>query len=117
MNYVKGIKCMSEHGIISAQLEMSFAVLPGFRPTDGNGSRKAARRVRESGGQMRQWQLILRAMRTGADGLSSKDMARAAGMDRYMVARRMPELERLGYVRRGDETETGVAWWITEQGE
>ena len=54
---------------------------------------------------------VLSAVRR-TPGLSSKALAARHGLDRYMVARRLPDLERDGLVRRDGEASDGcTAWW------
>ena len=45
-------------------------------------------------------------------GLTSKELAGVTDLDRYMLARRLPEAERHGKVKRLERT-TGVQWWPT----
>lgn len=79
----------------------------GFRRTDPPSSRRAARRQDRGGTRsVRQGDMarVLEAVRT-APGLSSRQLAERFGLDRYMVARRLPDLQRKALVdvpRDGD---------------
>jgi DNA-binding MarR family transcriptional regulator len=67
------------------------------RTTDPQSSHDAAERVRPLiPGQKR---LVLEALREHGPH-TSKDLARLADLDRYMVARRLPDMERDGLVER-----------------
>lgn len=73
---------------------------PASRSTDPESSREAEQHMNDSGERDRQRQRVLEAVREHS-GLTTKHLAQRTGMDRHMVARRMPELERQGLVRRG----------------
>ena len=52
-------------------------------------------------------------------GRTSRELAAQIGMDRHEVARRLPELERMGWVWKGDPRKceiggtTAYIWWST----
>jgi DNA-binding MarR family transcriptional regulator len=51
-------------------------------------------------------------------GLASIELANRLSLDRYQVARRLPELESAGLVSKGEPHQTGkrrgVSWWPIE---
>lgn len=69
------------------------------RNTDPRTSHLAAADVIASGQQRRQHAAVLAAVQVNA-GCTSAELARVHGLDRYAVARRLPELERMGLVQR-----------------
>lgn len=92
------------------------------RQRDPQTSHEAAEQVTSSGTRDRQAGEVLTAVHAHP-GMTSRELAREAGLDRYVTARRLPELERLGRVRRGparvcavSEAEASicrraVTWW------
>lgn len=84
------------------------------RATDPETSRLAADEITRSGARDAQAAEVLRRLREHP-GSTSMELA-GLGLDRYAIARRLPELERLGLVRRGDARtcQTGrlaLTWW------
>lgn len=92
---------------------------PASRSTDPESSRESEQHMNDSGERDRQRQRVLEAVQQHS-GLTTKHLAQRTGMDRHMVARRMPELERHGLVRRGPvvsdpgDGRQGVTWWRAE---
>jgi len=84
------------------------------RATDPPSSKRAARRLTTSGRHKSQKARVLRALRD-YPGLTSKELALAMGEDRYMVARRLPDLERDGKVEKGSDHGDDVTWWPVEE--
>lgn len=70
------------------------------RNTDPETSHEAARHMVDSGARRAQQQRVAAAVRKHP-GLTSRELAEVAGMDRHMVARRLPELEGDGIVVHG----------------
>lgn len=70
------------------------------RNTDPDTSHEAARDIVESGMQAQQQAQVAAAVRRHP-GLTSRELADAASMDRHKVARRLPELEADGLVVHG----------------
>lgn len=70
------------------------------RNTDPDTSHEAARELVESGTQAHQHALVAAAVRAHP-GLTSRELACSAGLDRHMVARRLPELEAEGLAVHG----------------
>jgi hypothetical protein len=79
-------------------------------------SHLAAAEITASGLRDSQKRIILDWLRGRATALTSAEISRDAGLDRHMVARRLPDLERDGLVQRGAErtcTATGrraITW-------
>jgi hypothetical protein len=88
-----------------------FAATPIPRPmsrrTDPQTSRIAAERLRASGALGKQAQALLEAVRTWP-GSTAVEIAQRAQIDRYAVSRRLPELQRVGQVRRGPPRDCSV---------
>ncbi|MHC1668126.1 winged helix-turn-helix domain-containing protein [Stenotrophomonas maltophilia] len=70
------------------------------RNTDPDTSHDAAHHIVDSGARKAQQQRVAAAVRQHP-GLTSRELADVAGMDRHMVARRLPELEADGVVVHG----------------
>jgi hypothetical protein len=91
---------------------------PIARSTDTETSRLAAEEVTASGRRDEQAHKVCLLVR-GYRGYTSAELASWGQVDRHMVARRLPELERLGRVVRGEAracTVTGrkaLTWWPT----
>jgi len=82
---------------------------PGTRPSrarrrDSAGSHAAADALERTGRAAAQFALVLAMVRAHAGasshGRTSKALAAAASVDRYLVARRLPELAKRGLVER-----------------
>lgn len=89
---------------------------PRARRTDPATSKEAAAMVRDVA--KCQQADVLRAVRAYPHR-TSKQLANEAGMDRYMVARRLPELLALGLVRTGEAVRQangrrGLTWYAVE---
>jgi len=74
--------------------------MPLFRKTDPPSSRVAAQAVKDSGAFSRQKDAV-RAALLAHPGSTSAELAHAMGVDRYMTARRLPDLEEIGLAFRG----------------
>ncbi len=92
------------------------------RSTDSSGSHDAAAHLVRSGAHVAQKD------RTAADvrrhpGMTSMQLARETGMDRYMVARRLPDLAKESRVFRGAKALCPISnitvstWWPVAQGD
>lgn len=79
-------------------------------------SQQARDRHRRSGRTAAQMETVLAAVRA-APGSTAGEIHIAAGLDRHAVSRRLPELERLGLVRRDTARACRVlhssclTWW------
>lgn len=89
---------------------------PAARNTDPDTSHDAAAHVTASGARARQQAIAVKAVEQ-YPGLTSLEIAGRARMCRYMLARRLPECEEGGAVRRGQERRCSVSnrmavtWW------
>jgi len=91
-----------------------IADLPRSRGQDPDSSHDAAEAIRRSGALATQQQAILTAVRRWP-GLTSLELAARLKFDRYQVARRLPEIETAGKVRRGEiktiNRRKHLTWW------
>jgi len=81
-------------------------------------SRAAAGALVESGDHARQQLAVLAAL-AAHPGSTSRQLAERANLDRYTVARRLPDLERNGRARKGekvrdDNGRLAVTWFPVE---
>lgn len=86
------------------------------RNDDPGSSHEAADFIVGSGKQAQQQAQAAAAVRNHP-GLTSLELARATGVDRFLLARRLPEVEREGLIRRGivrkcaaSNGRSGVTW-------
>ncbi len=82
------------------------------RSTDPASSHAAAAQHVASGAHASQKQQVLAALRSWP-GSTSKELAARAGLGRFVAARRLPDLEKAGEVRReryADGRE--CRWWV-----
>ena len=88
------------------------------RRTDPPSSHEAAQRVEASGAAATQRERVLALVRA-YPGCTSAELA-GDGLDRYQLARRLPELEAGGFVRKGPLATCrvmgtrAVSWWPCE---
>ncbi len=84
------------------------------RASDPESSHLAGAGIEQSGIAGAQRSIVLAAVML-RQGLTSKELASQSGLDRYMVARRLPELKR---VKKGDmricsiSKRLCVTWWM-----
>ena len=94
---------------------------PRARRSDPVTSHLAAQEMYETGAADRQAQSVL-GMVQMRPGMTSAGLAAHFGADRYMVARRLPELEARGLVRKGKSIRcpvsgrAAVTWWGRDDG-
>ncbi len=94
---------------------------PAARSTDPATSHAAAREVTRNGVRDGQARAVLEALH-GNPGSTTAELAKRSGIDRHAVARRMPELEKLELVRRGEPRKCGatersaLTWWPRKVG-
>lgn len=92
------------------------------RSSDIGTSHAAAQHVVSSGLQAHQQDQTARAV-TAHAGMTSNELAQATGLDRYMLARRLPELMKDGRVWRGPNKpcpvsgRTACTWWPVAPGQ
>jgi hypothetical protein len=89
------------------------------RSTDTFAAHQAADAVVNSGKRKTQAQLVAEKIREHP-GSTSAELAKICGLNRYMVARRLPSAEQQGLVWRGADTTCSVSgfagtttWWPT----
>lgn len=97
---------------VAAALEQPVA-----RRTDPETSHQAARAITQSGKREGQLLAVIALVRQ-YPGKTSLELARCGHtLDRYQLARRLPELEKAGKVRKGSPKKCGVSeqqahtWW------
>jgi hypothetical protein len=89
---------------------------PIARTTDPDSSRAAAEAITRSGERQRQTSEVLRLVREHP-GRTSLELTRFTDLDRYQVARRLPELEQGLRIRKGEiractvGNRPAVTWW------
>lgn len=83
---------------------------PRARTGDPLSSHAAADALERSGRAWRQLDRVVEAVRT-TPGLTSGELAARHGLDRYMVARRLPEAARVGLIMRREIGAQEVTWW------
>lgn len=81
---------------------------PIARRSDPATSHAAAKEITESGARGRQHQEVLELVKAHPK-LTSRELAVFSQLDRYILARRLPELEAAGLVRKGEARECGVS--------
>ncbi|WP_329767336.1 MarR family winged helix-turn-helix transcriptional regulator [Stenotrophomonas maltophilia] len=92
------------------------------RASDLSTSHDAAHYVVASGLQAHQHDQSAKAV-ADYPGMTSKELAQATGLDRYMLARRLPELIKTGRVWRGPNKpcpvsgRTACTWWAVAPGQ
>ena len=74
--------------------------LPMSRSTDPASSYDAAEQLIQSGRHNDQLRIVLDTVRSWP-GQTSRELAQHCELDRYQIARRLPELEQMGLVRKG----------------
>jgi hypothetical protein len=93
-----------------------YADLPRSRSSDPRTSHEAADAIKASGRLASHQGIVLAAVRA-FPGLTSAELALRCRLDRHEVARRLPELETAGKVRRGEPRlfngRRGVTWTAT----
>lgn len=87
---------------------------PASRSTDPETSHEAEDALTRSGQRAAQMAAAEEAVRQHP-GRTSKRLAIVTGMDRHMLGRRLPDLEKLRRARRGEPADDpvgrGVTWW------
>ena len=92
------------------QLVMDYA--QQYRNADPGSSKIAAETLKASGGMNKQCLIVLTALQAHS-GSTSKELAEHCILDRYQIARRLPELEANGYIERGSfkQNTKEIMWW------
>lgn len=101
---------VAPHCAIEAQARLPGDSPPRARRSDPPSSHAAADRLERSRAAEIQMRRVLDAI-TARPGRTTREIAADEGLDRHMVGRRTPDLERAGRVvatyRQGDE----LRWW------
>jgi len=90
---------------------------PASRKTDPATSALAEDEITSSGARARQVDRVYRLVQQN-DGYTSAELAVMGGVDRHMVARRLPDLQHKGLVKKGGQRQCeirnrqAVTWWI-----
>ncbi len=93
--------------------------IPAARATDPQSSHEAAERVTRTGARQNQAEAVLEALKT-YPGSTSRELAERAGLDRHLVARRLPDLEHANTARQGElraccyAGRSAVTWWLVK---
>ena len=77
------------------------------RRTDPLSSKQAEKEINGNGLRNRQQQQVFQAVKKHPQH-TSKELCAITGVDRYVVARRLPELEELWDVKRGPMRKCGI---------
>jgi hypothetical protein len=99
---------------------MNLSDMPIARASDPETSHLAADAVTRSGKRGAQQAVCLEAVRKNP-GSTSAELSKVIGVDRFMPARRLPEIEHAGLIRRGAIAEcmvTGsmcLTWWPVDK--
>jgi hypothetical protein len=91
------------------QPSFNFEV-PGSRRTDPLSSKRAEDQMRRSGALKGQRLIALELVKQ-FPGRSSKELAKLGTLDRYQLARRLPELAEMGHVRVTQTGSDDQKWW------
>lgn len=94
------------------QQTIDWIDVPRARNTDPETSHEAAAAIAASGDLGRQQAVVLEAVKRWP-GLTSLELASRLRLDRYQVARRLPELERAGQVSKGPARRVGKRSGVT----
>mgnify|MGYP001067784061 CR=1 FL=1 len=103
----------------SADVERPHRAEPGCHAGDPETSFQAAARLKASGRLGRQQRTVLEALRQ-CDGSTHAELGAFMGVHWLTPARRLPELERAGLVRKGTPRICRIkhsrccTWWVTE---
>lgn len=96
--------------------QLALSITPASRATDPAPSHEAEREINDTGLRGRQQRLV-RSLVQRYPGRTSRELARCAGIDRYMVARRLPEIEP-AHVKKGEARRCEIGgrnastWWL-----
>ncbi len=107
-------KLRSGATIAGAGLGPLFDGLARARATDPDSSHRAAQHAKDNGTISRQALETLEALRSYGAAASSKELAAGDVGRRYIYARRLPELEAAGLVRRIETKGRDTKWRLTD---
>lgn len=80
------------------------------RRTDPASSHAAAAEMNASGAAKRQREAVVDLVFLHP-GRTSKELAKLSDLDRYQIARRLPEAEKAGQVERREDGSRECTWW------
>lgn len=89
---------------------------PIARRSDPESSHRAAAEITDSGARAHQQAQAIAAVRA-YPGLTSQELSELTGLERYMLARRLPEAVTAGAIRKGEQRTCSVTgrlaltWW------
>lgn len=75
---------------------------------DPSTSHEAAAKLTKSGARDSQKVAVLTALERARGAMTSFELAESSGLDRYVVARRLPDLGRDGFVEKSDPRECRI---------
>ena len=102
---------------MDSQQQLTLDFSPAHRNTDPVTSEMAEEEITSCGTRQRQADRVYR-LATQNIGCTSAELANIGGVDRYMVARRLPDLEHNGLVKNRATRKCrvsgrmAVTWWI-----
>lgn len=91
---------------------------PASRRTDPATSRQAEAAVTASGARLTQAELVLGMVRMHG-GMASAEQSMHCELDRFQIARRLPDLEANGLIKKGATRtcsitgKASVTWWLS----
>jgi hypothetical protein len=91
----------SQFDLFPEPTKPAASVHPLARRTDPASSHAAAKEAIDSGAAVNQMRELVTWLRGHGGFFTSLEISRFSNMDRYNVARRLPALERAGFVERG----------------
>ena len=97
---------------------MNIQLPPNSRASDPESSHIAGESIANSGVRLTQCERVLQAVRL-REGMTAREIALARGLDRYMVSRRLADLETKGLVAKGrmrkciDGKRMSVTWVLS----
>jgi len=86
---------------------------PRSRRSDPASSRRAAGQLQKSGAADSQRQICFELVKQ-YPGRSSKELAELGTLDRYQVARSLPELEKLNLIRSDEHGKDDLRWYARD---
>jgi len=89
------------------------AAKPASRAGDSYTSDLAEEKVTKSGIRQQQCRVVYELLQKH-NGFTSKELAKISKLDRYMIARRLPDLLGVGKVRKGQKRQCGVAHTLAD---
>lgn len=97
-----------------------FNFQPAHHKTDPATSKLAEDAITASGARLTQAQKVLGLVKRHT-GLTSAEYTKVTTLDRYAIARRLPDLEHNGCIRKGIVRQCGIShkpavtWWFVKE--